>query len=277
MLIYDSIELERDRNASHLRLFQSMRLSLERHWIRKADGCATVSAEIARQLARDYEISPPIEIHNVPPQTSVSAGLRDFIGLDETTPLAVYVGTARTDRGLVPTIMAVGAIPDMHLAVVGSNTNAFHDNFKKWIVASGIGDRIHAIQPRPPSEAAAFVADADVAVAIVEPICASYVFALPNKLFQAMSASLPVVVGRTSAMRRIVNHYDVGESVDERDIAAVGDAIKRQAARRRDPSFLSARAALLAKLGPPTSIAAWARLYAGAAHRDANHKRCINL
>lgn len=268
LLIYDAVELERDRNARYAWAFQWLRLALERTWVRRADGIAVPSDDIGLQLARDYGVDRPAVVHNVAPpahsDTNIDADLRQDLKLDKTTPLAVYIGAGFQDRGIGPAIRAVARLPNVHLAVVGPNPARLQAKFRALLQEGDTADRVHLIPPRPPSEISPYIDSADVAVSVVEPACASYAFSLPNKLFQPVAAGLPVVVGRTPTLRRIVQATNVGEAVDEREPALFADAIVRQSRRRTAPEFRAARALFQARYGAATAASAWAGLYARA-------------
>ncbi len=264
-LVYDSIELECGRNARYFPPFKWLRLRLERWWIRRCHGCAAVSADIARQLARDYGVRRPMTIHNVGPRMVGAPGLRRAFAAGGDAPIAVYVGAAASDRGLEASIAGAGATPGLRLAIVGPLTEQLEDRYGRLIDAAGIRDRLYVGAARPPAEAAAFISDGDIALAMAAPSCASYVFALPNKLFYAVQAGLPILVGRTRALREAVANYGIGEAVDERDTAAVSAAMRRLAERKHEPSYARARAVFLTEHGAAAMAGAWARLYAHAA------------
>ena len=269
-LIYDAVELERDRNALYLRPFHWLRLRLENYWIKRANGVATVSEEIASQLRRDYVGVTAETIQNIGPVAATRPGIRKAAGVQESALLAVYIGAAAKGRGLAPAIAALGHAKDIHLAVVGPLSDVFRSRFSEAMRAAGAEHRCHPVPPQPPTAAPGFAADADVSVSVLEPTCASYDFALPNKLFQATQAGLPLVVGRTPALRRVVRAYRLGEAVDEQDAEALAAAIRRQAGRRHTAEYRAARAGFLANHGPEMVLAQWTRLSARA-RCDAGH------
>lgn len=271
MLIYDAVELERDRNANYARIFRWLRLRMEAAWIGAADGVAAPSAEIGLQLRRDYDCVRPTAIFNASPpinaDTDLSSDVRQATGLPPETPLAVYIGAAVKDRGIGPAIRAIGRLPAFHLAVVGPDPAAFRQNFDALVRDAGADGRVHVLPARRPAEVTPFIQTADVAVSVVEPVCASYAFALPNKLFQPAAAGLPVVVGRTPALRRVVRLSQIGESVDERSAGALASAIERQAARRHAAEYRAARARFLTGHDAAAVASAWAAIYGWAAVR----------
>jgi glycosyltransferase involved in cell wall biosynthesis len=69
--------------------------------------------------------------------------------------------------------------------------------------------------------------EATVALVYIEPISQSYVETLPNKLFEAVQARLPVVATDLPQIRTIVDHYEIGELVPAGDADSLGAAIER--------------------------------------------------
>lgn len=261
-LVYDAIELERDRNARYMPLFHHLRLRIERYWTRRADLVVTVSEEIALQLSRDYDIRRPAVVHNAAPLNLVEEDLRYDLDLPEDAPLAVYIGAGVNDRGIAAAIRAVGERQRFHLAVVGPEEQAFRARYRNLIAACGAQGLVHVAPIQRPDQAAGYIRAADVSIAAGAPTCASYAFALPNKLFQSVASATPVIVGRTPALRRMVTNHAVGECVDEREPAVLAAAMARQAARKGAPEYMAARADFLRRYNTLGAICDWARLYA---------------
>src|SRR5699024_8144572 len=75
----------------------------------------------------------------------------------------------------------------------------------------GVADRVHLIGAVGPDEVSRSLADGDVAVVHVRPICLSYRYALPNKLFESIRAGLPIAAADLPDMGEIVSSLGVGE------------------------------------------------------------------
>lgn len=261
-LIYDSVELEQDRNSKYFRPFNWLRMRLESIWIKRADAVVTVSDEISKHLVRQYDIAKPKVIYNIAAPHASTETIRDVLSAPPDAVLAVYIGAAAFGRGLIPSLEMLRAAPEVHLGIVGPREERFRKRFELAAKTLDVSDRVGMALARPPTEAPGFVSTANVALALLEPVCLSYAFALPNKLFQAVQAGLPIIVGRTPALVRIVSRYDLGESVDERDSAAVAEAVRRQAARHGTGEYRAARARFLSDYDENMAVTAWARLYA---------------
>src|SRR5699024_2362052 len=76
---------------------------------------------------------------------------------------------------------------------------------------AGVGDRVHLAGVVPYPEVPQALAVADVAVVFVLPICLSYIYSLPNKLFESIHAVLPIVAADLPDTAEIVRRYVIGE------------------------------------------------------------------
>jgi glycosyltransferase involved in cell wall biosynthesis len=86
---------------------------------------------------------------------------------------------------------------------------------------------VHFVDPVPPNEVVAWTASADLGVSLLEDTCLNHRLALPNKLFEYLVASVPVVVSHFPEMARIVNHYGVGTATDPSDPVALAEVFRR--------------------------------------------------
>ena len=243
-LVYDSHELWRRRNRGReLRpLGRLWDASVERLVVPRCDAVITVSERIARWLDRTYRLDPPaVVIRNVPENVAISdssnvAGIRQLSGVGESDRLILYTGRITTGRGLP---MAVEALPrladDYVLVLLGYGDELFVAQLLDRAEQLGVGDRVRTVPPVPPSEVSRTARDADVAFVGIEPICLSYRYSLPNKLFEALQARLPVVASDLPEIRRIVSSYGCGELFDPKDPVTLAAAIERCCA---DSSYL---------------------------------------
>jgi len=72
---------------------------------------------------------------------------------------------------------------------------------------------IHFTPAVPPDRVQAYTAGADVGLSLIEDICLSYHFCLPNKLFEYILCGLPVVVSDLPEMVRIIDEHQCGWKV----------------------------------------------------------------
>ncbi len=114
--------------------------------------------------------------------------------LDADTPLLVYTGLVTRNRGLELMLEALAQLPGFHLAMVGRAEPQIAAALARQAQALGVVERVHGVAPVPPEELIDFIASGDVAVIAAPDACLSYRYSLPNKLFEALFAGLPLVV-----------------------------------------------------------------------------------
>ena len=81
------------------------------------------------------------------------------------------------------------------------------------------------LPPVPPTELLDWVASADVDAMPIQPTTLNHRLTTPNKLFEAMSAGVPVVASDLPGMAGIVRETGCGVLVDATDPDAIGAAI----------------------------------------------------
>lgn len=64
-------------------------------------------------------------------------------------------------------------------------------------------------------------------VSLVQDTCLNHRFALPNKLFDYLAAGVPVLASDLPEIRSIVEGYNVGKTVDQRNPDKIADALSQ--------------------------------------------------
>ncbi len=206
--------------------------------LRHADAVVAVSPGLADRLTRAFDLPEmPTAVLNTPPLAgnapAPSPGLRARAGVRPDTPLVVYSGSMTSRRRMAVVLEALERLPEVHLALVVSFTNKFVQETVALAGRMGITDRIHLVPKVPPEALVPFVAEADVGVHPLT-VYPNSEIALPNKLFEYLHASLPLVVSDCPAMAEFVRHTGIGEVAAVDDPQAWADAIDRML---REPPF----------------------------------------
>lgn len=235
-LVYDSHELflfqspraARLANAWHA-LTLPVSLRIERALARRARAVITVSEPLARTLALRYGIARPVVVRNaldplLEGDNAAPVNLRALAGAGRW--LVVHSGTV-TDRGrcLSEAVAALVHLPDdVALAFLGQGEAASDLRVLAWRL--GVAERVNFVLPVPPEDVARTIQAADAMLVALRPDSANIWAALPNKLFEAVAAGVPVVASDTFTLARVVRRYDLGAVCDARDPAALAEAIR---------------------------------------------------
>lgn len=217
-VVYDSHELWRHRNVRPGRLLAPLVEHLtEAIGIRQVDGVITVSPSIADWLRSTYRLPrTPTLVRNVPvadglPDRSTGV-LRQRAGLSQNDRVIAYGGRITTARGIEETIAALPHLDDsVHFVLLGYGEAWALQEVTEQALAHGVGHRVHLVGAVAPDEVSRALADGDVAVVHVRPICLSYQYALPNKLFESIRAGLPIAAADLPDMKSVVEELGVGE------------------------------------------------------------------
>lgn len=231
-LVYDTHELWRHRNRhGELRPVARM-VDAVQEWrlIRRADLIVTVSPSIGEWLQRHYRLHTPVTVlRNLPMRRQPREGppLRELAGLTD-EQVIMYTGRITSGRGLEEAVEALTALPaDVVLVLLGYGDDLYGRQLRHRADRCGVRDRVRFVEAVAPDQVPAVASQANVALVAVEPVCLSYRFALPNKLFEAIQAGLPVLASDLPDMRRVVQEHDLGELFQTGRPDEVRDGLKR--------------------------------------------------
>ncbi|MEO5941177.1 MAG: glycosyltransferase family 4 protein [Candidatus Limnocylindrales bacterium] len=206
-LVYDSHELFVEAGAvAGLPTWARRGLvRTERRLIRSAAAVITVNRAIADELVARYTVPRPVVVHNCPPRptgTPDRSRIRSALGLAPGVPVVLCHGGLVVDRGIEQTAEAL-LEPDLaavHLVLLGKRTAVV----EPILAMSALAGRVHLLPAVAPDEVLEWVAGADVASMPIQPTSLNHRLSTPNKLFESLSAGVPVVSSDFPVRRSIV-------------------------------------------------------------------------
>lgn len=173
----------------------------------------TVCDSIAEIYHRKYNI-PVYSIRNVPlrkeniEKKDITAIFNDF------NHLLLYQGALNIGRGIESLINSMIYLDNsIVLLIIGNGDIAF--DLHKRVEALKLNERVKFIGKVPIEELHAYTLNADLGFSLEENKGLNYRFALPNKLFDYIHASVPIVCSNFPEMSKIVNKYNVGICLNE--------------------------------------------------------------
>lgn len=249
-LVFDSRELyaalDQSAGRPHVAAVWS---AVERRFIRQADVVLTVGDAIADRLADRYGIARPVVLYNAPEgaRPTRTDALQRLLGVpDDGRTLVLYAGLFRAGRGLHTLLSAAEQVDRVRVVLIGRGDRG--DALREH--AARLGDRAFVHPFVPPDRLPPLEASADVGACLYEPLTESLRLSLPNKLFEYLSAGLPVVASPLPELRRVVEAHRVGVLADPADPRAVADALRHLA----EPAV---RAAYAANTGDALAAFSW--------------------
>jgi len=250
-IVYDAHELWTQRNVRRDRVLAPLVESvIEWFGVRASAAVITVSPSIVTWMRRRFRLrTAPTLVRNIPHRRAAvpdpdRGRLRELAGLPANARVIGYAGGVTTGRGLEETLEALTELgTDTHLVMLGYGDPSYVTRLFAQARELGVAERVHLVGPVPGPEVPMTLADADVAVVYVRPICLSYRYSLPNKLFESINAGLPIVAADLPDTAAIVKGYGVGEvfGADRPDqLAAAIERVIAHEGRYRDHAVAAA-------------------------------------
>ena len=135
-------------------------------------------------------------------------------------PIVMYHGGVSPDRGIEAMLHAMPLLPESVCFVI------LGDGSLVGVDDGDVRERVRRHPAVPVDELATWLVDADVGLVLFAPVELNNILATPNKLFEYMSAAVPVVVSRFPELERIVTETGCG---------IIGRSNPAERRRRRDP------------------------------------------
>ena len=200
--------------------------AVEAFCIRAADAVFTINESISLWLSEKYRIPRPEILHNVPYRHKVPErkNLRKMFGIPPDTKLLLYQGSMHPSRGVLTILRILPRIQNAALIIIGDEYQ-YRELLSRH--RTTVPENVHVIHFVPYQELPAYTAGADLGLYLLENSCLNYYYSLPNKLFEYLSAGLPVVASDFPEHRRLVAGYHCGVLVDEKSDEDVIGKINR--------------------------------------------------
>ena len=207
-LVYDAHELFPEMANRWVRLRKGYWTRLEGQLLPRADLAITVNELIAEEMARRYNVQPPLVVLNCPdppptfdPSTRYNF-IREQLSLSAETPIVLYQGWMSEGRGLENLVRSAPMLR-AGATVVFMGYGDYQAVLERLAAESG-GGRVHFIPAVPQRDLLAYCASADVGVIPYQAVDLNNYYTSPNKLFDFIQAGLPIVASDLPYLRKVV-------------------------------------------------------------------------
>jgi glycosyltransferase involved in cell wall biosynthesis len=188
-----------------------------RRFTPRAHSVVSVSAELAEIEKAENGARNLHVIHSMP-DTSTEEPCKDIkshLGLAQSDQLAVVVGNVVSNRGVEIAIRGIAQTQDWHLAVVGGGSEAYLAELTQQARDHGVAHRVHFTGAIPRTCLTAFLESADLNLIPALPtVGRNHELSMPNKLFDGLSAGLPVLAVAGMALTNFVVREGIGTSYE---------------------------------------------------------------
>lgn len=202
---------------------------LARTFIPATDAVIATSEEMAEELVRRYAAPQPTVVRNCPTVGArADMDLRERTAVAPSAILAVHIGGLREKSRPERLVTFARMVPDLHVALLGADPHGLTaERLRSTALRSGVADRLHFVGSVPHEATVDAVREADVSLVPAGPVDASMEVSLPNKLFDALAAGVPVVAAEGTATGTFVTRHGVGCTFDPDRPTTMSTAIEQ--------------------------------------------------
>jgi len=226
-VLYEARELYTELLALHKRgLAKWFWRSLEKRLIHKAHTVVTINQSIADELQKRYNIGKPAIVMNVAdsvPEVK-TVDLRCEYDISSRYIL-IYQGVLRSGQGIIRALNAISQLPETSILFVGDGP--FKSEIESLMKKLNMADRVRFAGMIPPDELAGFTTGADAGLLLMESAALNNYLALPQKLFQYITAGTPPIVTDNPELRRVVENDNLGLVLDRDSSSADAELIDK--------------------------------------------------
>jgi glycosyltransferase involved in cell wall biosynthesis len=177
---------------------------------------------------------PPATVYAPPAEKPVDGGGKKVI---------LYQGAVNVGRGIERVIDAMPYLDGFVFLVVGDGDVL--GEMKRRVDRMNLNDRVIFTGRVPFEQLPVYTACADIGVNLLENRGLNYYYSLPNRIFDFMRMSIPVLASDFPEIRSIVARYGTGALVSHFEPEYIADTIRQMAGRPVDAAaFASANAEL---------------------------------
>ena len=216
-LVYDSHELFSELPSIQGRYSQKVWRFLEKWLVTKQQYFYTVSDSIANWFNKKYNVRPLV-IKNFPifNKSPFSESKNKYI---------LYQGALNKGRGLLTLVEAMQTIENVKLKIAGDGP--FKPKIQEKIKQCNVADKIILLGNIEPKKLLNITQNATLGISLEEDLGLSYRYSLPNKLFDYIQAKTPVVATYLPEIKKVVETYKVGETIENHTPENIAKAINK--------------------------------------------------
>jgi len=226
-LVYDTHEIFTEVPEIQGRWVKKAWTTIENWIFPKLKNIITVNHSIADFYSKKYLRNDILVIRNIPEkQTALTKQSRKELGLPENRFILIVQGTGiNVDRGTEEVLLSLNYLDQILLLIIGSGGAISHLN--KMTVENNLQDKVKFISRLPYEKMMQYTMNANLGITVDKPTSLNYKYSLPNKLFDYISAGIPVLASNLVEVARVINKYKVGFIIHKVEPKIIAEAIEK--------------------------------------------------
>jgi glycosyltransferase involved in cell wall biosynthesis len=174
----------------------------------------TVSKSIADLYEREYGIKAVVVRNVSASSANISRRSRIEAGAKEEELLAVFQGSGiNPGRGAEELIEAMALTEGVKLLIIGSGDA--YDEVKRMAAARGVAEKVKFMPRMPWEEMMSHTRSCDAGLSLDKDTCPNQRYSLPNKLFDYISAGIPVIASPLPEVSALLAEFGCGITLRE--------------------------------------------------------------
>lgn len=213
-LVYDAHELFPEMANRWVRLKRRAWSRIEGKLLPRTDLNITVNELIAEEMARRYNVPPPLVLLNCPdpppgfdPEAPHNL-IRERLHIGSERKIVLYQGWMSEGRGLENLVRAAALLAG-DAAVVFMGYGDYQAELEKLAATQPQG-RVYFLPAVPQRDLLAYCASADVGVIPYQAVDLNNYYSSPNKLFDFIQARVPIVASDLPFLRKVIAGHEIG-------------------------------------------------------------------
>lgn len=223
-LVYDSHELYIDM-VKHGRFTKRIWFKIEKFLAGMTDSNILTTESRGKIFSERYFTEFPYIIKNVQilkPLIKTNK-FHDILDIPQTEPIVLYQGVVSKARGVDVLVDAIEYVKKGVLVVIGPG--GYKTKLMNDVADRGLSQRVFILDSVPWADLYQYTASASIGISLVQNIGLNNYTMLSNKLFEYLSAGLPVIFPDFPEWRNLIISEGVGLVVDQTDPREAANAI----------------------------------------------------
>ncbi len=218
-LVYDSHEFELARNSKRSKFSNFFIKHTEKFLMNRCSFSIMVNDSIADEVQRIHKLKTrPVVIRSVQNYVEIDndvikkqrMAFNSTYNFNQDDFIILYHGFITDGRGIENLIKSIQNTFGVKCIILGFGEDFYIENLKNLILELSLEDKVFFHSAVSPDKLWKYVGAVDAGIVMIDNICLSYYYSLPNKFFQNIQAHTPIIGSNFPEIKRIIDEYEIG-------------------------------------------------------------------